>query len=196
MSSGARALWSVLMALALGIASSSDVMGADEGLAEVMLKLAAVPSSRAHFAERRTLSLLTTPLESSGTLSYTRPDRLERTTLYPSQQRMSVAGDKVTVEQDGQTRSFTLGDTPEVTALIESIRSTLSGDLVTLEKYYDVVFKGAPDRWELRLAPKDARVKALVRSITIAGRNATIETVDTEEQGGDRTIMAIVADRP
>ena len=184
------------MALGIGLALSSEVMGADEGLDQVMAKLAAVTSSRAHFTERRTMNLLTTPLESSGTLTYTRPGRLERTNLYPSQQRMSVDGNKVTVEQDGQTRSFALGDTPEVTALIESIRSTLSGDLATLEKYYAVAFKGTPARWELRLTPKDARVKALVRSIAIAGRNATIETVDTEEQGGDRTVMAIVEDRP
>lgn len=156
-----------------------------------------VTSSSAAFTEVRTLGILDQPLESAGTLRYVAPDRLEKHTVAPHREQLMVDGDAVTVvQEDGRPRRFMLQDSPEMGALIESIRGTLSGDEAALERYYLVQVQGTAEAWQLLLVPRLAPVQALVDSIRIAGEGKTIRTVQTVEHGGDHTVMTITETGP
>ncbi len=167
----------------------------DAALTQLMARMQSVPTSSAKFVEQKFLAILKTPVESSGTLSYTAPSRLERNTLEPAHTRMIVEGDQITIEEaDGKVRTLSLEQSPEIAAIIESIRGALSGDLEVLKRYYTVSFESGEPEWTLTLIPKKTRLKAVIKSIRIAGSEASIRKVETEEKNGDRTIMTITED--
>ena len=67
----------------------------DSRLVELMQGLAQVKSARGKFVERKYLAMLESPLESSGTLAYSAPARLEKHMLAPRQESMIVDGDNL-----------------------------------------------------------------------------------------------------
>lgn len=165
-------------------------------LAQLMRELSRVRSARARFTEKRFLKMLERPIESSGTLAYEAPARLEKLTLVPQRELMRVEEDKVTLETGSKPRRrvLSLSDYPALRAFVESIRATLAGDRTTLERFYRVDFGGDRERWQLKLQPTEAKTKALVREIRIAGHRSEIVGVDVDQSDGDRSVMSMVPD--
>lgn len=165
-------------------------------LATVMAALAKVRNTEADFTELRYMAMLTEPVKSAGTLRYVAPETLERNILTPKPVKMIVEGRRVTVEEGaGKTRVLSLDDSAELAALIESIRGALAGDQSALERYYALSVQGTAENWQLLMIPKTARIQAVVDSIRMAGHDGVIDTVETIEHGGDRTLMTIKARR-
>ena len=181
-----------LLAAALALPAAA----ADFDLAMLMEKLAAVPASSDSFTETRHSALLAAPLVLKGKLDYQRPDRLEKNVLSPYEERTVIAGNAVTVENRTlkQTRTFSLASSAAVAALVESMRATLAGDRASLERHYSVRLEGAADGWTLGLAPRDAKLAALVKRIQIAGAQERIRRIEIEEASGDRSLMQIGAE--
>jgi len=163
-------------------------------LQQIMLDLQSVKQSQAKFTERKYLSMLNQPLESSGTLIYAAPDHLEKNTEQPKPESLVVDGDNLVVTGgDGdQSRSLSLADNPQIGAIVESIRATLAGDSDGLERFYTVSLLGGVPAWTLVLEPRDPKVQAMVQSIRISGHNGRIETIETLETGGDRSVMTVL----
>jgi hypothetical protein len=165
--------------------------------AQLMQARQAVKSGTASFTEERNISLLAMPLKSTGTLRFQAPNILEKHTLAPHEEHLVVTGDAVTFTQEkGKPRNFSLSQSPEISALIESIRGTLAGDGPALERYYSIQIQGTVQSWQMLLIPKEARLQTIVDSIRVAGAGAEIRTVDTVEHGGDRTVMTITETGP
>lgn len=162
---------------------------AEDALDRVMRALAAVRTSEAAFEETKEIPGLESPLPSSGVLRWAAPDRLERHTTAPNEERLVIEGDRLTYQRGGVRRDLSLDQSPELRPLVESIRSTLAGDLATLRRHYEVAFEGTPDAWTLRLTPRLPRVRAAVRRVTLTGRGAAVLTVATE--GNETTLMRI-----
>ncbi|MBR0657450.1 LolA family protein [Plastoroseomonas arctica] len=163
------------------------------GVEDVMRGLAAVRESRAVFRETRAIPELEGVLPSRGTLSWRAPDRVEKHTTEPVEERLTVAGDTLTLERRGTRQVLSLDAAPEVRALVEAIRGTLAGDLPRLSSFYDVRFSEPGDgSWRISLYPRSARLAAAVQAIIITGRGAQIGTVETQERGGI-TSMSIEA---
>ncbi|WP_343893818.1 LolA-related protein [Craurococcus roseus] len=153
----------------------------------LMRLMRAVPERRDAFTEERAIPELDLPLPSTGVLLWRAPDRLEKHTTSPIDERLRVEGNRLVYERAdrGIRRDFGLDDQPEMRALVEAIRATLAGDLAALSRHYDVTFDGAPDAdWRLTLTPTSARVRAAVQRILLSGRGAQILAVDTEGGGG------------
>ncbi|WP_084164251.1 LolA family protein [Skermanella stibiiresistens] len=183
------ALATVLVMLVAAPALAADGWG----LERLMAVLAEVKSSEARFIQRDTVSLLTEPVETSGTLSYTRPDMVEKRTLQPREESLRVDGDRLTLTQaDGVTRSVGLSAMPEIEAYVESIRATLRGDLSTLKRFYNVALEGEAAGWRLQLAPLGQSVREMVRLIVISGRDGAIGEVDIYQTDGDQSSMTIL----
>jgi outer membrane lipoprotein-sorting protein len=190
MISGARSLGALLFSIALPLGAQSW------DLASLMQAMAQVPSSSARFVETRHIALLTQPLELKGSLSYERPNRLEKHVLSPVDELLRVDGDALTVlnKTSGEKRVVSLRDQPAAGALVASVRATLAGDLPQLERHYKVELSGTRAAWSLRLVPRDARVKAFVETITLAGSDARLERIESLEASGDRSRMTILHD--
>jgi outer membrane lipoprotein-sorting protein len=198
--SAARRCLAALLLAAAGWAAAADGSApppASWDLAQLMQSLSQVKSARAGFVERKTLSIVTTPLEFSGTLAYTAPDRLEKRTLLPKPESMVLQGDKLVLENArSQRRTVVLSDYPVIWAFVESIRSTLAGDLTTLNRFYRVSLEGDPGAWRLLLIPSEPAMQKVVREIHIAGAKSRIASIEIIETGGDKSVMTITEDAP
>lgn len=157
---------------------------------DVMRGLAAVRESRAAFSETRSIPELDGVLPSRGTLSWRAPDRVEKHTTEPVEERLTVAADTLTIERRGARQVLNLDAAPEVRAMVEAIRGTLAGDLARLSAFYDVRFAEPGDGgWRLALYPRSTRLASAVQAIIITGRAARITTVETQERGGITRMM-------
>ena len=159
---------------------------------KLMAEFRKLTEATGQFTERKYMSMLSEPLESSGTLVYFAPDHLEKYTSKPQQERLIVDGDQITVDQGQENiRTLSVEESPEVGGLIESIRGTLSGDAPALERYFAIEFRGTDAAWVLTLTPKGKRMLALVQSIHIAGSLTSIQTIETRERNGDYSVITI-----
>ena len=148
-------------------------------------------SGEANFTEQRFVQGLDAPLESSGVLSFVAPDRLMRRTLKPRAEAMAVEGITVTLSRIGRSRSFALDAAPEMVALIEAIRGTLTGNAATLTKYFRTRVDGTAERWTLALTPIEPQLATAVRAVTIGGQGGDVRSVELLLAGGDRSVMQI-----
>lgn len=173
----------LLLAAAMPFAAHAD----EDALVRQMQALAAVRSRRSSFTEERAIPELDVPLPNSGTLRWQAPDQLEKHTLSPFEERLTVIGQRLTYERPdrGIRRDFALSEQPEMQALVEAIRATLAGDLATLRQHYEVSFSAAADgSWRMVLAPLSFRLRGAVQRIVVSGRGAELTGVDTEGGGG------------
>ncbi len=180
--------WSWLLLLWWPLAVSA----AEEALSEVMQMLAGVKSLEANFQEEKTLAILQQPLVTGGLLYYRAPAYLRKQTLRPQPEDYAADGDWLTVETpDGGRRDFNLNGYPQMRPFVEAIRATQAGDRATLERYYRLEFEGAPESWSLRLTPRDPAAANFLTAIVMQGRGAWIDSVETLEPDGDRSLMTV-----
>ena len=179
----------------LGVASST--FGADSITAQQLLQmLAKNKASQADFVDKKYLSSLDRPLESSGELIYVAPSRLEKRTIKPKPETLIVDGNTLSIERNGTRRSISLSSYPEVAAFTESIRATLAGDLTALSRDYRVTVDGTQSQWRLTLLPSDQKIAALVSRITINGRDDRMESFEVLQADGNRSVTTITPRAP
>jgi hypothetical protein len=166
-------------------------------LEPLMAALAQNGPGTVRFAETKTSALLKAPIESSGTLTYAAPSRLEKRTLAPRDERFAVDGETVVVEMSarnaGEKRrlELRLGDYPAIRAFVESIRGTLAGDLAALRRHYRVELEGTWSDWRLHLLPSDPQMAELVLKVVIGGAGGEVRRIEILEASGDRSVMTI-----
>ena len=160
-------------------------------LPELMSLLAGQRRGEANFTEQRFVSGLDAPLASSGTLSFAAPDRFTRRTLEPRAETMTVDGNTLTLTRGGRSRSFALDAAPEMAALVESVRGTLTGNGELLQRYFRTALAGDAHAWTLDLEPLEARLAGQVSSVRIAGQGAELGSIEMRLTDGDRSVMTI-----
>lgn len=175
--------------LALATLVASFAHGAD--LDEVMQLLAQRRHGEASFVEQHFMRLLSRPVESLGELSFDAPDRLEKRTLEPRPEDLTVEGDTLTMTRHGRTRVISLASYPQIRPMIESLRATLAGDRAALERLFEVGFSGDPQRWSLLLVPREERIGARVAEVRIDGSRDRVLHVEIRETNGDRTRLTL-----
>jgi len=179
-------------ALIIGLLCSASAMAQSWSMAELMQSLAQQKSGKASFVEKKYIGFIDQPIESSGELSFTAPDRLEKRTLLPKQESLVLEGDTLTIAQaDKRPVRINLQAHPEAAAFVESIRGTLAGDRAALEKFYRLELSGASDKWQLVLVPLQARMLKIVQRIRIEGTQSVVRRIVFEQADGDRSDMQI-----
>ena len=161
-------------------------------LPELMKNLSAQKEGRARFVEQKTLSVLSTPIESRGELSFKSPDFLQKKTTQPIQETLTVERDRVILNRGGKEQIIQLDAQPEMRAFIDSLRATLSGDLPTLKKSFLVKLSGSANKWTLSLHPLSANLQRILVEVSIQGRNSEILFIETSMLNGDRTFLTLL----
>ena len=175
----------------------------DWNLEQLMADLAQVRSSHATFVEKKSIAMLTAPIESSGELIYNAPDHLEKRTLKPKPELMILDQDRLLIEIGKQQNfpmkndaryqryNLQLQNYPEIAVFIDSIRCTLAGDLNALTKSYQLNLVGDKESWTLSLTPSNEKMLAIVQGIDIAGENDVIHSIEITQTDGDSSLMLI-----
>lgn len=187
-----RRWWGCLLAAAgLALALLSVPAHAAWDVDRLMQALAQNKSGRATFVEKKYIALLDRPVESSGELLYSAPDRLEKRTVKPKPESMVLQGNTLTVERGRRQYVLALQDYPELGAFTESIRGTLAGDQKALARNYDLTLDGSEERWTLTLRPIDPKMAGAVQRVVIHGSRAELHSIEIEQADKDRSVMTI-----
>jgi len=170
--------------------------GASWDVQHLMQALAQVKEAKGKFVERKHLSVLNRPLESSGTLLFQSPGHLEKHTLTPKMESLVLDQGVLTIDSKARNikRTLVLQEYPAIWAFVESIRSTLAGDLPTLQRFYKIELEGEAAHWKMRLLPIELRTREVIREIRISGRDNWVESIETLESNGDHALMKVVED--
>ena len=173
-----------LLALALPASAAFDV-------GQLMNDLAKHKGGKAKFVEKKYISLLDKPVISTGEMTYSAPDKLEKRTLTPKIETMTLDKDILSIEREKQKLSINLANQPEALAFVDSIRGTLSGNRAALEKNYALHLSGNSDKWVLTLLPSDQKIAALVLRITVSGSKSLIRNIEYLQADGDRSVLSM-----
>jgi len=192
-------LAALLLALCAAGPLAAAEKSADSGwtVEQLMQRLAQVKSARATFVERKHMRILNAPLELTGTLVYTAPGYLEKHTLKPKPESLILEKDTLTFEDRTRKRRrvLKLQEYPVVWAFVESIRSTLAGDLQSLNRFYRVSLEGSELEWRLTLDPREPGIQRMVEQIRIAGSRTSIRSIEITEAEGDRSVMTVTEEK-
>ena len=181
----------MIRAIALVLGLTASAQAAAWGVTDLFQALAKERPGRATFQERKFMALLDRPLESTGELSFTPPDKMEKRTISPRAERVVVDSERVTLERGGKRYTLGLRENPAVAVLVESIRATLAGDLAAVTRSYSVGLDGTPERWRLTIRPLDPTGAQIVERIDIEGTHAVVRGVEIRQADGDRSVMTI-----
>ena len=175
----------------IGAAEADINASAPLDVAQLMELMAQVPSRQDRFVETKTLSVLTEPLILTGTLSYVRPDHIEKHVLTPYEEHLIVQGDQLTLKNKDGTKRIGVKSHPLIWSFVEAIRASLAGEAGTLRRFYHVAIDGRRQKWTLTLRPLDEQTKGYVALITLHGRDNRLTSLEIKETGGDQSVMTI-----
>jgi len=181
-------------ALCAGIAMARAATSAPAGLDQLLQLFAARRHGHVSFTEVHEFAMLKHPLQSSGELLYEAPDHLEKRTLSPRPETLTLDHGILTAQRGQRSRQLALNDYPQVVPFVESIRATLAGDRAALERYFHVQFDGTLEDWSLLLTPIDPQVTRSVQQIRLAGSRELLHTVEIRLTDGDRSLLSIGPD--
>ena len=189
-----RVLTGVLVGLLAGAAAPGGEPATDTAsLDAVLASLRAVRHVEARYVERRTLHALTAPIQTSGTLRFDAPDRVEKSSDLAADagvERLLIDRGQIRIERTGAAPlAFSVADHPEIGVLVESIRATLAGDGDALQRAFVVRMAGTVSRWQLVLQPRAHR--DLLQWMRIDGGGGRVSQIDTEDGDGDLSTMTI-----
>lgn len=179
----------VLLLVVLGSAASAWAQAFS--LDVLMQTLAQVRSGEATFTEERQVAQLDQALRSAGRLRFSAPDVFVRETLSPRRERLSVAGNELTITQGGRTRTVLLDSIPEAAMMVEAIRGTLTGNRAILDRYFSPTLQGRAEAWQLDLVPRDERLRGQVARVRLLGRQGQVREVRIAMADGDSSVMWI-----
>ena len=188
-----RALLGGLLLAAAALVTPAVHAAPGFDLDALMGLLAATKSGQARFSEQRHVKGLDAPLSSSGTLSFSAPDRFVRSTTSPKAETVAVEGNFLTTTRNGRSRTMVLDASPELEAIVEAVRGTLTGNAASLRQHFKPQVSGNAEQWTLDLMPQTPRLQFLLERIRLQGRRAELRTVEMRMGDGDSSVMTIEA---
>ena len=148
-----------------------------------------VRSVQASFTQVQHRSLLAFPLESTGTLAFTRPDRILWRVEKPAPSIFVIDGTKVGMAYPelGVREEMDLHGNAEAERLTRGLMVWLAGDLEQVTRDYDVAWVPGPPSVAV-LTPKDPTLRELLSELelTVSGEPPRVEQVVLHEPDGDR----------
>ena len=165
-------------------------------VAALMALLKASHPGRATYHETKYIAVLDHPVETSGTLSFTPPDHLEKKSEGLNAETLIADRDTVLIERGGRKQALSLAQYPEIGVFVESIRGTLAGDRAALERAYTLALEGDAARWTLSLVPREESLQRIVKRIEIEGLQGRVRRVEIQQADGDRSVMTIAPAKP
>lgn len=138
--------------------------------------------------------MLKQPLIVSGTLGYAGPATLDRHVTKPYREDTEIRGESVRVSREGEpVRSFALKRAPELSGLLTAFTALLAGDRDAVGREFEIAASGDEATWQLKLTPRDARVRKRVPGIQIDGRKDLPRCFTIANDNGGASVMLLGA---
>ncbi len=181
----------IAFAILLAASTGSPAQAGRFDLVRLMQLLSLAPAVEVPYTERKYSSLLAEPIVSSGTLSYRRPDTVEKNMTAPRSERFRIAGEALIVVRDGAERRFPLSSQPLLQAFAASLRGVLAGDAALLGRHYRLALEGGEQDWRLEMIPLEQEIGRYVERIIVSGRAGQVGEIEVRETSGDRSVLQV-----
>lgn len=175
----------------LALSSGTPAQTARFDLARLMQLLSLAPEAVVPYTERKYSSLLAEPIVSSGTLSFRRPDSVEKTMTAPRDERFRIVGGELIIVRNGAERRVPLSSQPLLSAFAASLRGVLAGDAALLRSYFRLALEGDEQGWRLEMIPLEEEAGRYVERIEVSGRAGAVEQIEVREASGDRSVLQV-----
>lgn len=180
----------LLKLLPLYILFISPVQANSLMLDELLSVISQRGSFETAYKEEKMDDFLEIPIYMTGTVSFVAPDYVKKTVGTPVNQWFELNGEVITIAiNNGEEKTYSVNELPEIRILFESFRSILSGDADSLKKYYTVELTGNINQWQIDLTPRNKKLSYRLGSMLFSGRGKYILQVVTTMRNGNNSIM-------
>ena len=159
----------------------------------LMQNLAQAEHPPRHYTETRESSLLIAPIISNGTLHF-KDGVLIKQINEPFSERFVIKEQSLIIKQGSGSKEIALSDYPPLAGFVTIFRSTLQGDLETLNNFFKVDISGTSEKWQIKLKPITDTLSPYLNRVTISGKQQRIEQFDIQERSGDLTTIILGKD--
>lgn len=178
----------------LGALAFSRVARADEvdgTMAEIGKARSAIKTLVAPFTQERTIGLLATAVKSEGEMTLVRPDRLRWELKPPDAITYWIGPEGLAYATPGGGGSVGKGAAGKLGAVLGDLMTLVGGDLQRLRARYDLSIDRKPTSVTLTARPTADDVKKHVKSLVLAMAADlwTVQRIEIEESGGDRSVI-------
>jgi hypothetical protein len=151
----------------------------------VQAAIAEVSLVQAEFREKRVLAGFSRPLESRGTLVFSRRFGVYRRQTSPLPLETVISSRGIFQRGSEAWGAVDAARNPAARGLLGVFLSAFSGDPGVWGEQFDVEFTGTLEAWRVRLLPRRGRSLARrVKAITLEGSRALLFHLTMEELGG------------
>jgi outer membrane lipoprotein-sorting protein len=178
-----------LSTIAIARAARADTI--DGVLADLNKARAGIQTLVAPFTQERTIGLLATAVKSEGEMTLVRPDRLRWELKPPDAITYWITPEGLAYATPGGGSSVGKGAAGRFGAVLGDLMTLLGGDLTKLRARYDLAADKKPSGLVLTARPTTDDVKKHVKSLVlaIAPDLWTVQRIEIEESGGDRSVI-------
>ncbi len=131
-------------------------------------------------------------LVARGELEYLGPGKLGKRVDSPYSETTTIADGEVTIRRGSrEPRRISLDRIPELEGFLRGFSALLGGDANALQRDFDVSGSGSEAHWQLRLSPKDKRLKKRIDALQVDGAGDKARCFSIIDADDDVSILMV-----
>jgi len=160
----------------------------------LMMKLAEVKQATLSFVEYRSSIFLVGKVKLTGHMTYRAPDFILKSVETPFVENIEIEGDRISIEKvtnrgESTFQQYSITRSDVLSATIEGIRATISGDYSKLGENYEILVTGDMNEWIVTLIPRRQELLDHIEKIAVSGSQGEIRMIETFNADGDETSL-------
>ena len=148
--------------------------------------------ARTAYTEVRFSGMYERALVASGELEYLGPGQLGKRVDKPYQEITTIADGQVSVQRGKRKpRQISLDRVPELEGFLRGFSALLGGDAQALDRDFALISSGSEASWQLRLTPKDKRLKRRIDALQVNGSGDKARCFSIIDADDDISILMV-----
>jgi hypothetical protein len=155
---------------------------------ELQHLLQASPRNAVAFTETRESPWLAVPAETRG-IMHSKPGVLEKRVESPRKETWRMLPDRVEYVGSGDTgtKQILFSQSPAVAVLAETLRRLVAGDLLALQRDFQIDLRGDRHAWTAHLKPTAGEAARYLDHLELKGAGTELRVITVIERQGERT---------
>lgn len=148
--------------------------------------------ARTPYTEVRFSQMYSRALVAHGELEYLGPGKLGKRVDSPYSEITTIADGEVTIQRGSRKpRQISLDRIPELEGFLRGFSALLGGDAQALQRDFDLSGSGSEAQWQLRLSPKDKRLKRRIDALRVDGAGNKARCFSIIDADDDVSILMV-----
>jgi hypothetical protein len=172
--------------LAVAASAGANPAGGDADLlVGIQARLGTARVTRGQYEQTRVLEGISRPLRDTGSFTVDRERGVLWRTTTPFAGELRISHEEILQREGGQTlMQLSAQREPAVRAVCTVLFALFAADLNTLARYFDYAGEQDAHGWSLRLVPRDAGMRRIIRGIALNG-DRTVAHAELTAASGD-----------